>query len=302
VSRADCQLGSPSRRFTSRHDELRAPEGAGACLRAFSRDGVGHPMRLQGDDSPMDFRVVGPSRGPRPPPLRSGRGWGRGPWSCSAEALPAVVSRTPLSETHLVPLGLSPSAFLRVASKTAPPSTSSPVSTPAGPRPCFDEALPHAPYVPPSWVLTTLTVCSTDDSQACCILLPTLGFIGFWRSVRRARRDFRASPPMPCPPERSPPKQPYRTSPCGRAPLPLRTSEDAVDFEALFRWGVRCDARPLPAVLARGSPGLPSPGACLCSSASRSWWTCRGDRPTAAPTLRWVAAEQERTVHDVCRL
>jgi len=175
------------------------------------------------------------------------RGRRRDPWSCDAEASPAVVSRTPLSKTHFVPLGSLPSAFLRVASKNSPPSTSPSVSTPAGPRPCFDGALPHAPYVPPSRVLTSLTACSTDGLQACCILLPTLGFIGFQRAARRARRGFLAFPPMPATLQSVPLlQQPFRASPRGRAPLPFRPSEDGVGFEALFRWGVRCVTRLLP--------------------------------------------------------
>lgn len=77
----------------------------------------------------------------------------------------------------------------------------------------FGVGLPSPPHVPPSWSLTTSTACSTDDSQACCIPLPILGFTGFPRSpsadgVKRfpsGAIPFRAYPPAkPHPRHRGP--------------------------------------------------------------------------------------------------
>ena len=39
--------------------------------------------------------------------------------------------------------------------------------------------VPPASLVPPSWSLTTSTVCSARPLQVCCTLLPTLGFVAF---------------------------------------------------------------------------------------------------------------------------
>lgn len=64
----------------------------------------------------------------------------------------------------------------------------------------FGVRLPSPPRVPSSWFCTTSTACSTDSSQACCILLPTLGFIGFPR-LAVCRLASCASPPMHHPPE-----------------------------------------------------------------------------------------------------
>jgi hypothetical protein len=64
----------------------------------------------------------------------------------------------------------------------------------------FGVGLLSPPRVPSSWFYTTPTACSTDSSQACCILLPTLGFIGFLR-LAVCRLALCASPPMHHPPE-----------------------------------------------------------------------------------------------------
>jgi hypothetical protein len=204
-------------------------------------------MPRQVDVAPMGFRVVRPF--PETSSTSAACAAGVGAMAdgrAMSKHSPAVVSRTPLSETHLVPLGLLPSAFLRVASKTTPPSTSPPVSTPARPRPCFGEALPRASLGPPSWVLTTLTVCSTGGSWACCIPLPTLGFTGFPPSARRARRGSEAFPPVHHPPELSPPPAAVPRVAAWPCPLAVASSEDGVGFEAFIRWGVRCVNPPLP--------------------------------------------------------
>jgi hypothetical protein len=168
----------------------------------------------------MGVRVVGLSRVTWCLPVRAGGCRGRAPWWCDAEASPAATVRTPLSKTHLVSLGLLPSAFLRVASKIAPPSTNRLESTPAGPRARFGESLPRGSHVPSSWVLTTSTASSSRRAQACCILLPTMGFTGFWPcGKRRARRPV--GPPHRCHTLQS---LPLHRQPClrHRRPLPPR--------------------------------------------------------------------------------
>jgi len=74
---------------------------------------------------------------------------------------------------------------------------------------------------PPSWFLPTLTASSPVGLRACCVPLPTMGFIAFPGSPALASRAS-LSPPMPHPPELSPPLQPL---PCHQGTLPSRRSQ-----------------------------------------------------------------------------
>lgn len=77
--------------------------------------------------------------------------------------------------------------------------------------------------IPPSWFLPTLTASSPVGLRACCVPLPTMGFTGFPGSPALASRAS-LSPPMPHPPELSPPLQPL---PCHQGTLPSRRSQVA---------------------------------------------------------------------------
>lgn len=77
--------------------------------------------------------------------------------------------------------------------------------------------------IPPSWFLPTLTASSPVGLRACCVPLPTMGFTGFPGSPALASCAS-LSPPMPHPPELSPPLQPL---PCHQGTLPSRRSQVA---------------------------------------------------------------------------
>jgi hypothetical protein len=64
-------------------------------------------------------------------------------------------------------------------SRTAHPRRSMTSLPSLGVHGAFGHPLPRGRLVPTSWFHTTLPVCSTGGSQACCILLPTLGFTAF---------------------------------------------------------------------------------------------------------------------------
>lgn len=75
---------------------------------------------------------------------------------------------------------------------------------------------PDASLVPPAWFCTTSTVYSSSRLQACCILLPDLGFTafrGFRRPKTRESRGGRCSLPAARGPyEVSPRRLPYRVT------------------------------------------------------------------------------------------
>lgn len=89
---------------------------------------------------------------------------------------------------------------------------------------------------------------------------------------QRYRRHHHASSPMRHPPEPSPPPAAVPASPQAvpprRSPRPL--SEIWCDLGALLHRGVRGDAVPWPARVARCSPGLPFPGSAERSTLRRS--------------------------------
>lgn len=141
------------------------------------------------------------------------------------------------------------------------------------------------------------------DFRACCVPVPTLGFIGLEPCGFATARPS----PMPGPPEPSPPSQRFPTSPWGPAPLAFPDPRVAGGtFEASFRFGVRCACVPLPVRRARCSPGLPCPGAACrlattapsaplrhrLAGASRCVEACRSPdhtvraRPVCAPPTR----------------
>ena len=150
----------------------------------------------------------------------------------------------------------------------------------------FGVGLPSPPHVPSSWFCTTSTACSTDGSQACCILLPTLGFIGFPRFAV-CRLASRASPPMLHPPElihlqsRFPvTRDRYLLAVPGLRPLfvgHLSTSRSC-SVQASVAWDLRC--RMITPVTLMGFP-------LLKRHAQRSTMPCalHDDHPKRSPTL-----------------
>lgn len=105
--------------------------------------------------------------------------------------------------------------------RSAPPSTSPPVSTPPRPRPWSGDALPRAPHVPPSWVLTTLTVCSTGWLVG--LLHPTAdpGVHRVSTPVPACRPWCRSVPTDAMPSRAFPSSAAVLHVTVGRAPLPL---------------------------------------------------------------------------------
>lgn len=141
----------------------------------------------------------------------------------SPSRLPGATTARPLqrvarSETHLAPARFGTTERLLQGFPKSRPSID--ITTGVRSRVC--SGCPAHPLrsvaasdrrVPPSWSLTTSTVFSTDGSWACCIPQPIMGFIGFHPCVVAARARFSPeSPPMPYPPELSPPVQPHRHS------------------------------------------------------------------------------------------
>lgn len=130
----------------------------------------------------------------------------------------------------------------------------------------FGVGLPSPSHVPSPRFLTTSTACSTHDSQACCILLPILGFTGFlpapsadgWRAhphrchTLQSLSAYKAASP----------------SPGTVTLLPFQSCVPVLggsgDFKVLLRASVRGEASSLPIGRTRCSLGLPAPGtSCL---------------------------------------
>lgn len=92
------------------------------------------------------------------------------------------------------------------------------------PAPRLRQVVASDPHVPPSWSLTTSTVCSTDGSWACCIPLPILGFIGF---------RPHAAPSLWCAPRGVPADAiPFRAFPTRKAAPSLLTAVALLPFRA----------------------------------------------------------------------
>jgi hypothetical protein len=110
---------------------------------------------------------------------------------------------------------------------------------------------PARSLVPSSWFCTTSTACSARSLQACCILLPTLGFVAFRRSCL-----------LTLPPGRREPLPATRIT-------PLEGSPSSAAARCLHRRcsPCRCPRRP-PNLLFRGVVGLMD--ACASTVASLS--------------------------------
>ena len=170
--------------------------------------------------------------------------------------LPAACWRIRCRRRISQPPGSEPSAFHRVLSKTASPSASQLVSTPASPEARFGLAPPGALLVPSSPFLTASTASST--SRFAGLLHPASD-----REVHRVSAPQRRMPavtsalPHRCTPSRAFPfREAVHASPRGLAPLPF-TDIRRRDFEALFRSEVRHSGSSWPNSTARCSPGLP---------------------------------------------
>jgi hypothetical protein len=155
---------------------------------------------------------------------------------------------------------------------------------------CFGPALPHAGHVPSSWFLTTPTAFAFRGCEG--LLHPPADrevhrVAVTWTACLRCRVAFPRCQTLQSVSLRS---QPPRPSPGGRAPLPLLHQE--LDFEALIREGVRCDAMALPPWCTRGSPGFPCSGAFHPTSPHPTaeapvWGRCPAweDRPAGRTSL-----------------
>lgn len=195
-------------------------------------------------------------------------------------AVPDLATRAPLSETHLAAARLSPSASFRILQR--PPLRRRHTSRPLPPsrtrRFGLGAWLPHHTRGPPSRSLTVLTGCSATSLRACCIPLPTLGFITFppLPATTGGWGPWGASSSMPYPSERFPPEQPapHHCTPC---PLAVHQQRRWLDLEALLR--SRSSVLP-PRVAARGESvallGFP-------------FWSLASRRPALLPCRRSCA-------------
>jgi hypothetical protein len=122
---------------------------------------------------------------------------------------------------------------------------------------------------PPAWFCTTSTDCFARKVQACCILLPILGFTAFLAKRRPVvpkcewESRFRSPRCGFIPPEEFPSPA---AAPChhGRCPLVVSSSSkpklrEDVDFRALLRNRVRSQFSLLPVRVALSFHGLCSP-------------------------------------------
>lgn len=131
-------------------------------------------------------------------------------------------------------------------SKIAPPSTSPSARPPARPLGPLRPDAASAGLVPPSRSLSASTAFATSSLQACCSLLPILGFTGFPRhDTSWPARASALSHRCTRPPEPSPPPAAAHVSPRALAPSSF-TAHARLDLEALLRRGVRCVRVTLP--------------------------------------------------------
>jgi len=134
----------------------------------------------------------------------------------------------PLSETHLAAARLvEPSAFHRVLSKTASPSASQLVSTPASQKLASARRRQAPRSFRPRRFSRPRRLPPPAGSRACCIPHPILRFIGFprpgvacLRSPPRFPTD--ACPPEPFPSEKRPPRHREALPPCRSPATPAR--------------------------------------------------------------------------------
>jgi hypothetical protein len=166
------------------------------------------------ESPPRGRRLVGPRFAPLRSPL----------------LLPGPVSRSSS-------LGVGRACSVtRAAPPSAPPSTALAGSASAV-TPCIHSRSPRlraAPsasrchsrsLVPSSWFRTTSTACSAVSLQACCILLPTLGFTAFLSSSRSACADFDSASPRCDLPSKDLSSLPWALrSPGALAPVPFLPS------------------------------------------------------------------------------
>jgi len=203
------------------------------------------------------------------------------------------------SKPHLVSLGLLPGDSFRVVQRSPlrrrhrwsplpAVRVRTSLSAPALPSARCCQA---ASLVPPTWFLTTATASSSRDLWACCIPLPTLGFIGFQRGVR-GPLDIHASSPMPPALQSFPhPQRRTRRHRPAVAILPFSGSAQR-DAGPVRLHGVAPCERPLPPLTfppanARCSPGLPYLEPRACSGGYRR---CRVAPPDVDRLLRPRAA------------
>jgi hypothetical protein len=156
--------------------------------------------------------------------------------------------------------------------KSTPPSTSSPASTPARALPPLLRARGSLPghRVPTSWFRTTSPVFAAVESQACCILLPIVGFIAFhahFSAPSRCHSPFEedlSRAAVPCRHGRylrDVPSQPLAPLAIGVLQLRpfLTPSAASVTFKVLLRAGVLYLRAPYSGVGGLSFPGFRSP-------------------------------------------
>ena len=119
-------------------------------------------------------------------------------------------------------------------------------STPPSPKTRFGRRAPTRQLVPPSWVLTTMTVSSARDLVG--LLHPTIGHEVHQVSVstRRCRGRTGDIPTDASPSRVFPTRAAFSASPRLRAPPPSPTACRWLDLEALLHTSVRCARAPWP--------------------------------------------------------